>query len=94
MEDEHTPDRFTSGSHNLGSYRSAHEQDRLQTCLGGLVRRSLPFPVRHRLNRKKALSSILWFTGLPVVRVQPDHDMRGLASPTNVSIPCYFVQFG
>ncbi len=35
----------------------------------------------------KALSSVLWFTGLPVVRFQPDHDLRGLASPPNVCVP-------
>ena len=46
MEDERTPGRYTLGSHHLGSHRGAHKQDRLQTCLGGLVRRSLPFPTR------------------------------------------------
>ena len=93
MDDEPIPDSFTLllGSHHLGSYRRAHKQDRLQTCLGGLVCRSLPFPARHRLNQRKALSSILWLAGLPMVRFQPDHDMRGLAFPPNVSIPCYSV---
>jgi hypothetical protein len=92
MEDEHTSDRLTLGSHHLGSYRRAHKQDRLQTCLGGLVRRNLPFPTTQaESNRRKALSSILWLIGLPMVRFQPDHDMRGLAFPTNVSILCYFV---
>ena len=49
------------------------------------------FPCLRRLNRRKALSSILWLIGLPMVRFQPIDDMRGLSSPPNVSISCYFV---
>jgi hypothetical protein len=37
MKDVRTPDKFILGSHNLGSYRRAHKQDRLQTRLGGVV---------------------------------------------------------
>ena len=32
-----TRNKFTLGSHDLGSYRRAHKQDWLQTRLGGLV---------------------------------------------------------
>jgi hypothetical protein len=38
----------------------------------------------------KALPGFLWLTGLSMVRFQPDHDMRGVASPPNV---CVFFHF-
>ena len=52
---------------------------------------SLRFYIPHTLNRnEKALAGYLWLTDLPMVRFQPDHDFRGVASPSNVCVPVIF----
>jgi hypothetical protein len=52
---------------------------------------SLRFYTPHTLNRnEKALAGYLWLTDLPMVRFQPDHDFRGVASPSNVCVPVIF----
>ena len=76
------------GPHHMGTHRHPHRQVWFQARLGNMVRlattpsHTIALIIRCAL--AQVVPSVLWPDGLPVVRVQPDHDQRGLPSATDV----------